>query len=87
MGDSTRHLLSASDLSGEEISFLLDCAAALKRRPLTLAAMRDLCAIPEIDFVISRDEVPLPRLMSEAHAPFDFYKLYACSDALKATTP
>jgi ornithine carbamoyltransferase len=33
MGDSVRHLLSAADLGGEEISFLLDVAEALKRRP------------------------------------------------------
>ncbi|MGE5595986.1 MAG: ornithine carbamoyltransferase, partial [Hyphomicrobiales bacterium] len=36
MANQPRHLLSAADLDREEISFLLDAAAALKRRPQRL---------------------------------------------------
>jgi ornithine carbamoyltransferase len=47
MGDRIRHLLSVADLSGEEISFLLDVAAALKRRPQRLLEGRQLALLFE----------------------------------------
>ena len=47
MGDRTRHLLSAADLSGEEISFLLDVAARLKRKPQRLLEGRELALLFE----------------------------------------
>jgi ornithine carbamoyltransferase len=47
MGDRIRHLLSAADLSGEEISFLLDTAAALKVRPQRLLEGRQLALLFE----------------------------------------
>lgn len=47
MGDHTRHLLSAADLSGEEISFLLDVAARLKRKPQRLLEGRELALLFE----------------------------------------
>ncbi|MGI8926689.1 MAG: ornithine carbamoyltransferase [Tepidiformaceae bacterium] len=47
MADTPRHLLSAADLSGEEISFLLDIAAALKRRPQRLLEGRQLALVFE----------------------------------------
>jgi len=47
MGDRVRHLLSAGDLSGEEISFLLDLAAALKRRPQRVLEGRQLALLFE----------------------------------------
>ncbi len=47
MGDPIRHLLSAADLSGEEISFLLDVAGALKRRPQRLLEGRQLALLFE----------------------------------------
>jgi ornithine carbamoyltransferase len=36
MAAHLRHLLSAADLSGEEVAFLLDVAIALKKRPQRL---------------------------------------------------
>src|SRR3990172_1420239 len=45
MGDRLRHLLSASDLSGEEILFLLDTADALKRRPQRLLHGKQLALL------------------------------------------
>lgn len=45
MGDSLRHLLSAEDLSGEEISFLLDTADALKRRPQRILTGQQLALL------------------------------------------
>ncbi|MCK9518232.1 MAG: ornithine carbamoyltransferase [Dehalococcoidia bacterium] len=47
MGDAVRHLLSAADLSREEIFFLLDAAAALKRRPQRLLEGRELALLFE----------------------------------------
>ncbi len=47
MGDRTRHLLSAADVSGEEISFLLDIAARLKRKPQRLLEGRELALLFE----------------------------------------
>jgi ornithine carbamoyltransferase len=47
MGDHVRHLLSAADLSGEEISFLLDMASALKRRPQRILEGRQLALLFE----------------------------------------
>lgn len=47
MGDRVRHLLSAADLSGEEISFLLDTAQALKRKPQRLLEGRQLALVFE----------------------------------------
>ncbi len=47
MGATVRHLLSAGDLSGEEISFLLDLAAALKRRPQRVLEGRQLALLFE----------------------------------------
>lgn len=47
MRDSARHLLSSADLSGEEISFLLDVAAALKRRPQRVLDGRQLALLFE----------------------------------------
>jgi len=47
MGDKVRHLLSAADLSGEEISFLLDKASALKKRPQRVLEGRQLALLFE----------------------------------------
>jgi len=47
MGQTVRHLLSAADLSREEIFFLLDAAAALKRRPQRLLEGRELALLFE----------------------------------------
>ncbi len=47
MGDTVRHLLSAADLSGEEISFLLDTASALKRKPQPLLKGKHLALLFE----------------------------------------
>lgn len=47
MGDKVRHLLSAADLSGEEISFLLDVASALKKRPQRVLEGRQLALLFE----------------------------------------
>jgi ornithine carbamoyltransferase len=47
MGDNVRHLLSAADLSREEIFFLLDAAAALKRKPQRLLEGRELALLFE----------------------------------------
>jgi ornithine carbamoyltransferase len=47
MGDAPRHLLSAADLSGEEISFLLDVAEKLKQRPQRLLEGRQLALLFE----------------------------------------
>ncbi len=47
MGDRVRHLLSAADLSGEEISFLLDVAGRLKQRPQRLLEGRQLALLFE----------------------------------------
>jgi len=47
MGDKVRHLLSAADLSGGEISFLLDKASALKKRPQRVLEGRQLALLFE----------------------------------------
>ena len=47
MGDRVRHLLSAADLSGEEISFLLDVAGRLETRPQRLLEGRQLALLFE----------------------------------------
>lgn len=47
MGVPVRHLLSAGDLTGEEISFLLDLATALKRRPQRVLEGRQLALLFE----------------------------------------
>src|SRR3970040_2935726 len=47
MGDKVRHLLSAADLSGGEISFLLDVASALKKRPQRVLEGRQLALLFE----------------------------------------
>jgi len=47
MGQTVRHLLSAAALSREEIFFLLDAAAALKRRPQRLLEGRELALLFE----------------------------------------
>jgi ornithine carbamoyltransferase len=47
MGERLRHLLSAADLSGGEISFLLDVAGALKRKPQRLLEGRQLALLFE----------------------------------------
>jgi ornithine carbamoyltransferase len=47
MPDPVRHLLSSADLSGPEISLLLDAAAALKRRPQRLLEGRQLALLFE----------------------------------------
>jgi ornithine carbamoyltransferase len=45
--DSVRHLLSSADLSGEEFSFLLEVAAALKAKPQRLLEGRQLALVFE----------------------------------------
>lgn len=47
MGERLRHLLSAADLSGGEISFLLEVAASLKRKPQRLLEGRQLALLFE----------------------------------------
>ena len=47
MPNPVRHLLSSADLTGQEISFLLDVAAALKRRPQRLLEGRQLALLFE----------------------------------------
>jgi ornithine carbamoyltransferase len=47
MRDGLRHLLSAADLSGEEISFLLDAASSLKRAPQRLLEGKQLALLFE----------------------------------------
>ncbi len=47
MGDKVRHLLSAADLSGGEISFLLDVASALKKQPQRVLEGRQLALLFE----------------------------------------
>ncbi|MCC7366349.1 MAG: ornithine carbamoyltransferase [Dehalococcoidia bacterium] len=47
MQQGQRHLLSSADLSGEEISHVLDVAAALKRRPQRLLEGRQLALVFE----------------------------------------
>jgi hypothetical protein len=56
-------------------------ADPLRMPVVTLELLRDACRIPELDFVVTRDELPLPRLPSRAGAPFDALYLYACADA------
>jgi ornithine carbamoyltransferase len=45
--DNVRHLLSSADLSGEEFSFLLEVAAALKAKPQRLLEGRQLALVFE----------------------------------------
>jgi hypothetical protein len=52
--------------------------------PVTLELLRQLCRIAEIDFVVGREGLPLPRLKSQARAPFDGLYLYACADVRPA---
>lgn len=47
MGSQVRHLLSSGDLSGEEISLLLDLASALKRQPQRVLEGRQLALLFE----------------------------------------
>lgn len=47
MPNPVRHLLSSADLSGKEISLLLDVAAALKRRPQRLLEGKQLALLFE----------------------------------------
>ncbi|MGH2634501.1 MAG: ornithine carbamoyltransferase, partial [Tepidiformaceae bacterium] len=47
MRDTVRHLLSTADLSGQEIIFLLDVAAALKQEPQRLLEGRQLALLFE----------------------------------------
>src|SRR5713226_8550652 len=47
MSDAPRHLLASADLSAAEVSFLLDAAAALKRRPERLLAGKQLALVFE----------------------------------------
>ncbi len=47
MSESVRHLLSSADIEPAEVSFLLDCAAALKARPQRLLEGRELALVFE----------------------------------------
>ncbi len=47
MPDTARHLLSSADLDPAEVSFLLDCAGALKARPQRLLEGRELALVFE----------------------------------------
>src|SRR5258708_21845376 len=47
MAEPVRHILSSADLSPAEVAFLLDCAAALKRRPQRLLEGRQLALLFE----------------------------------------
>jgi len=42
--------------------------------------LRELCQDRELDFLMIRESLPLPHLLSEAAAPFGHYYLYACAD-------
>jgi ornithine carbamoyltransferase len=47
MSETVRHLLSSADLAPTEVSYLLDCAAALKVRPQRLLEGRELALVFE----------------------------------------
>jgi ornithine carbamoyltransferase len=47
MAEPVRHILSSADMTPSEIAFLLDCAAALKRRPERLLEGRQLALVFE----------------------------------------
>jgi hypothetical protein len=49
---------------------------------LTVERLQDVCRIPEIDFVATRDNLPVPHLTSDAPRPIGRVNLYACADAL-----
>lgn len=52
------------------------------REPLlTLTAFRRLCRVPDLDFVVTDDSLPVPTLTSNVPGPYDGLHLYACADA------
>lgn len=51
----------------------------LLRSPLNVALFNQLCRIPDIDFLITRDRLPLPHLLSTAAPPLNGYLLYGCN--------
>ena len=48
--------------------------------PLSVGMLRRICEVPEIDFVVSGHELPLPHEVSRAPRPFDHLSLYRCTD-------
>jgi hypothetical protein len=48
---------------------------------LTVEGLQQVCRVPEIDFVATRDSLPLPHLTSDAPRPIGHVHLYACADA------
>ncbi len=48
-------------------------------RPLTIARLRDICAHPELAFVVSRDDIGLPALVHASTPQWTGNRLYSCA--------
>jgi len=47
---------------------------------VTAEKFRELCQVPELNYLVIREDLPYPFLASAAPPPFDGYRLYSCTD-------